>query len=72
MEGEKFLKIRVQGQNGLHNTKLKVFLSILQILEVSRELLRDAGRSTLEEPITDHKAQMIILTIKPIQGAVLC
>jgi len=46
MEREEFIRIRVQGQNGLHNTKLRVFLSTLQILEVLQELLGGAGRST--------------------------
>jgi len=36
MEGEEFLRIRVQGQNDLHNTKLRIFLSVMQILEVPR------------------------------------
>jgi len=30
----------------LHNTKLRVILSVLQILEVPQELLGSAGRST--------------------------
>jgi len=46
MEGEGVLRIRVQGQNGMHNTKLRVFLFVLQILEVSQELLGGVGRST--------------------------
>jgi len=46
IEGEGFLRIRMQGQNGLHNTKLRVFLSVFQILEVLQELLGGAGRST--------------------------
>jgi len=52
MEGEEFLRIRVQGQNGLHNTKLSVFLSVLQILEVAQELLRSV-RNTLERGVKE-------------------
>jgi len=47
MEGEEFIRIRVQGQNGLHNTKLRIFLSVSQILEVPWELLGGARKSTL-------------------------
>jgi len=42
MEGEEFLRIRVQGQNDLYNTKLRIFLSVLQILEVAQKLLGGA------------------------------
>ena len=47
MEEEGFSRIRMQGQNGLHNTKLRVFLSVLQNLEVPQELLGGVGRSTI-------------------------
>jgi len=48
IKGEEFLRIRIKGQNGLHNTKLKILLSVLQILEVSQELLGGGGRSNLQ------------------------
>jgi len=47
MEEEGFSRIRMQGQNGLHNTKLRVLLSVLQNLEVPQELLGGVGRSTI-------------------------
>jgi len=46
MEGEGFLRIKMQGQNGMHNTKLRIFLAVLQILEVFQELIRGVRRST--------------------------
>jgi len=39
IEGEGFLRIRVQGQNGLYYTKLGVFFSVLQILECLKNYL---------------------------------
>jgi len=46
MEGKEFLRIKVQGQNGLYNTKLRIFLSVSQILKVSQNLLGGVERNT--------------------------